>query len=448
MTVFQRIFWTTFGTAAIAVITFVVLLFWITSKVNEIAAEETKERVTHTLEHLMEHNALLTMDYAHWNSAFEWFEARNIDQLYENLGSGAADSDSFDMIYLLSADGTPQHIYVSDVFESNIDNFVPAIANALVAKVMAQPLSPYGTVSAFVLVDGEIAIVTGARIQPNDVTGHFPADLPVMIGGLWLDPSYFAQALSMGDVWFTVPDIALAPEHQSLALLGQGGVTLGYLTWIAPLPGQALLIKVAPAVVLLATLLMVGAWIVARFSATQADAYLRERISARTDPMTGLLNRTGITEVIKDAKVEALCARLGVAVIYVDLNGLKALNDTYGHKFGDLAIRITAKRLQTAMNEKGYIARMGGDEFVCLITDSRPGEAAANISERFLNLMDQMIELSQTTFTVSASIGIALSQTGVDWETLLSQADDAMYQAKRSQRSDPVFFSTESITAD
>jgi sensor domain CHASE-containing protein len=107
MTVFQRIFWTTFGTAAIAVITFVVLLFWITSKVNEIAAEETKERVTHTLEHLMEHNALLTMDYAHWNSAFEWFEARNIDQLYENLGSGAADSDSFDMIYLLSADGTP-----------------------------------------------------------------------------------------------------------------------------------------------------------------------------------------------------------------------------------------------------------------------------------------------------------------------------------------------------
>lgn len=298
------------------------------------------------------------------------------------------------------------------------------------------------------LIDDKIAIVAGSRIQPDDLIGLFPADLPIMIRGVWLDPSLMTQTLSMGDAWFTAPDIGLSPNHQSLALRGQGGITLGSLAWIAPLPGWALLIQVMPVVVLLAALLMIGGWSVARFSATQSDSYLRERISAHTDPVTGLLNCTDITEVIENHKFEAFFASAEVAVIYIDINGLKALNDKHGHKFGDQAIRITAKRLQTAMHGKGYIARMGGDEFVCLITDARPSETAANVAERLLKLMGQKIELAETSFTVSAAIEIALSQSGVDWETLLSRADHAMYRAKRSHRSDPVLFSAELLAAD
>jgi len=123
------------------------------------------------------------------------------------------------------------------------------------------------------------------------------------------------------------------------------------------------------------------------------------------------------------------------AVAYIDLDGFKEVNDTYGHAAGDILLATVAQRMQQALREGDTLARMGGDEFVALLIDLGSGGDCETILERLLQAAAEPVVFDTAVLKVSASIGVAIyPRDGQNAERLLEAADQAMYQAKRTGR--------------
>jgi diguanylate cyclase (GGDEF)-like protein/PAS domain S-box-containing protein len=151
------------------------------------------------------------------------------------------------------------------------------------------------------------------------------------------------------------------------------------------------------------------------------------RQAAHTDYLTGLPNRRSFVAVLG----ESLAAAGDIAVAFVDLDGLKEVNDTLGHEAGDQLIRAVATRLaQTLSGSHDVFARLGGDEFAALIIDS-DGNAAEAVAERLVVAARLPLKLGTQTYRGSASVGLAFAQHGMSGSEVLRAADQAMYEAKR-----------------
>jgi diguanylate cyclase (GGDEF)-like protein len=161
------------------------------------------------------------------------------------------------------------------------------------------------------------------------------------------------------------------------------------------------------------------------------------------DPLTGLPNRTLLEELLDRAVDRAVRSRRTAAVLFIDLDGFKAVNDLHGHHVGDELLVAVAGRLTRLLRPGDTLARLGGDEFVALCEDMERTADAEVIAQRMTAALSQQFDLERVPVTVSASVGIAFSGPGQDIPAiLLRNADFAMYQAKssgggRHQVSDP-----------
>jgi len=163
----------------------------------------------------------------------------------------------------------------------------------------------------------------------------------------------------------------------------------------------------------------------------------RLRTLAITDPLTAVGNRTLLRERLQLALESAWARESAFALLLLDLDGFKQVNDAYGHSAGDSLLRETAQRLQSILREGEVMARMGGDEFAVLLTDAFGGEAAADAAaQRILTALRQPFDLGVgRQASISVSVGCALyPQDGSDAETLLRRADLALYAAKSAGR--------------
>jgi diguanylate cyclase (GGDEF)-like protein len=161
---------------------------------------------------------------------------------------------------------------------------------------------------------------------------------------------------------------------------------------------------------------------------------------ARHDGLTGLPNRTAIFELLDDAIVRVQPGA-SLAVLFVDLDGLKTLNDTLGHDRADEMIREVGQRLSAAVRGSDFVGRFGGDEFVVVAEGVIDEEQAAKLGFRLLEAVSEPLPGIDST-VVTASIGITvLSDAQSDAREALRQADSAMYEAKRSGRDRISFFS-------
>jgi diguanylate cyclase (GGDEF)-like protein/PAS domain S-box-containing protein len=153
------------------------------------------------------------------------------------------------------------------------------------------------------------------------------------------------------------------------------------------------------------------------------------------DPLTGLANRRLLLDRLTMAMARATRTGRRVGVLYLDLDGFKAVNDSWGHEQGDLLLRQAATRLLGLVRESDTLARLGGDEFVLVADDLGGASDAVGIAARILDTFDQPFELGgQVRVTLSTSVGVSLAAAGDNPKTVLHQADVAMYQAKQQGR--------------
>lgn len=152
---------------------------------------------------------------------------------------------------------------------------------------------------------------------------------------------------------------------------------------------------------------------------------------ATHDALTALPNRTMFGDRLSQALAQAQRYNRRLAVLFVDLDGFKTVNDTFGHAAGDVLLREIAARLRSCLREGDVIGRIGGDEFVVLIEEFGEPEQLALVARKILETVAQPVPVREHECRVTASIGISTyPQDGKDSQTLLKNADSAMYRAK------------------
>jgi diguanylate cyclase (GGDEF)-like protein/PAS domain S-box-containing protein len=163
---------------------------------------------------------------------------------------------------------------------------------------------------------------------------------------------------------------------------------------------------------------------------------------AHYDPLTRLPNRVLLGERLKHGLLQAVRRDNLVAVVYLDLDGFKTVNDTGGHDAGDQLLVELAGRMKHALRDGDTLARIGGDEFVAILVDLESVEACETVLQRLLQAAAEPVQLGAQRYHVSASIGVALyPHNGTDADLLLRCADHAMYQAKKAGKNRFQFFS-------
>lgn len=167
----------------------------------------------------------------------------------------------------------------------------------------------------------------------------------------------------------------------------------------------------------------------------------RLRVLANTDTITGLPNRNAIHELISDAITARDDTQVGV--VYLDLDNFKKVNDAYGHMFGDQLLQAVALAILSCLDEGQTLARLGGDEFIVLATDTSQGALEA-MASRILTRLRQPFRIGLIEVYTGCSLGIALApQHGNDRESVIRNADTAMYTAKENGRGKFCVFSPE-----
>lgn len=177
-------------------------------------------------------------------------------------------------------------------------------------------------------------------------------------------------------------------------------------------------------------------WLGTIFDETGPERLAQELVhQAFHDPLTGLPNRALLLDRLEQALARRRRRPGKVAVLFLDLDNFKVINDTLGHRAGDQLLQLVAQRLTTVVRPSDTIARLGGDEFVVLLDDLHEEDEACRVSMRILEQIGMPIELAGQPVYVTTSIGIAL--TDDPWlhpDELIRRADLAMYEAKRLGR--------------
>ena len=151
------------------------------------------------------------------------------------------------------------------------------------------------------------------------------------------------------------------------------------------------------------------------------------------DPLTGLANRRLLADRLSMALVHARRDKTAMAVVCLDLDGFKQLNDRLGHGAGDLLLKLVANRLVGAVREEDTVARLGGDEFMLVLWNvGTPGDAAT-VARKVIEALAQPFDIEGNTVSITASAGVGVYPVhGEDADTLTRSADQALYAAKRA----------------
>jgi diguanylate cyclase (GGDEF)-like protein/PAS domain S-box-containing protein len=186
------------------------------------------------------------------------------------------------------------------------------------------------------------------------------------------------------------------------------------------------------------------------YIAVMSDITERKRAEEQTrhqaehDALTDLPNRVLLLDRLHQALAATRRLRIQFALMFLDLDRFKEINDTHGHKAGDAVLRELAERLVHCVRGVDTVSRLGGDEFVVLLTDIGGADHAAHVAATMMQAVARPVPVGDKELLLSVSIGIAMSPAdGIDADTLLHHADVAMYHAKQNGRNGFQFFSPE-----
>jgi diguanylate cyclase (GGDEF)-like protein len=230
-----------------------------------------------------------------------------------------------------------------------------------------------------------------------------------------------------------------AQPRVGLPIMDGYGAVRAYLSWLPDRTGDLMRDRLLPLISFglgLAALLFGCAVLYIR-SLARSLALTEKRAEnlLGRDPLSGLPNRLLFGERLDEELKRLSRSGRGFAVMFLDLDRFKDVNDTYGHQAGDELIKVAAKRLQGLLRSTDTLARFGGDEFAIIQTNVRMVEDAEVLARRILDTVTQPFEIADATVTVGVSIGVALApEHAQDRDCLMRLADTALYEAKSEGR--------------
>ncbi len=284
--------------------------------------------------------------------------------------------------------------------------------------------------------------------QETESGPRLPCGMPVWMRALIAGASWLAVALAPSEAWDLLAAYALVPIAVAvgvtgaalglwggvLAALGAGaGLVIENVGWgggrdalLAAVLDGALL----PPAALLAVGLATGAW---RRLVSQLRTHRAASDRAQYDVLTGLLNRSTFERRLHGWMKGGGARGHEFAVLFVDLDRFKFVNDTFGHATGDQLLIAIARVLESNVRDRDLVARLGGDEFVIALNGVKDAAAAGLIAAKLVRLLGTPFEADGRVLTVSASVGVALYPCdGEDVQSLTKSADAAMYAVKTS----------------
>ncbi|WP_239807180.1 EAL domain-containing protein [Croceicoccus hydrothermalis] len=425
-----------------------------------------------------------------WDPA--WEEARkaqpDLDWIEDNIGIWLHYTFDHDSIYILNARNDP--LVMIDGKRSDAASYrkVAADLAPLVDstrgigsrtpsahdRLDGQPLSPDSTVrtSEFTIhttdlaqIGGRPAVVSVMRMSPDSYWNEaYSGTEPLLISVRFFNSGLLKNLSDFGMIKGARvtkrPDPA-GSGTLSLRLESATGEHIGYFTWQPQMPGHSILESIrgrviaalAAMAVLLALLLAGIARLMARdakfigeLSAAHSELQAKEAQAnylALHDSLTGLPNRIAFMDFV-DRALSAHHGGKGPAVMLVDLDRFKQVNDTLGHLAGDRLIEQVGKRLSSVTPENGMVARLGGDEYAICLPAGPGGPEAVAIAEAALEQLREPFSIIGSTVHIGGSIGIALApKQAVTRTELLRRADIAMYRAKERGRNGCRVFSAD-----
>ena len=287
--------------------------------------------------------------------------------------------------------------------------------------------------SDFVSIGGRTALVSVLPITSNwegqeqDAGSHYYHVAMQFLGNGFAD-AMMSDYLLIGAHFDAVP--STLPLEAMVPIVNEAGRFVAYFKWQPERPGQALLADTLPASIgllavigIVIVLLLIG---LARSTAALEKARAEALHRATHDPLTGLANRALFNERLERSP-------LPLALLALDLDRFKHVNDTLGHEAGDDLLRQVARRLTGIVGDKGTVARLGGDSFIVLFPGRTSDSDLSDLARRIVAGIADPFHLVADTASIGVSVGIATAFTD-EREDLVSRADFALYDAKESGR--------------
>jgi len=247
------------------------------------------------------------------------------------------------------------------------------------------------------------------------------------IFGTWLDSGWLLGFAVLGEsIWHPSAEIEERSDSsvpQGLALASGMSILTASAIWPSLFPTYALIPACAT---------LIAAFVRMGLSLREARRLSQEELLARTDELTGLANRRLFVAELSSAVKQWESGKCLGAVMIIDLDGFKEVNDSLGHMAGDALLRGVAGRLNARMPRDSLLARLGGDEFGVIMRSPRIVEDSDELASQLREVLRTPFQVSGVKIRVDASIGVAYApRHGDDASTLLRRADIAMYRAKR-----------------
>lgn len=411
----------------------------VTENANDLDNARSQSTVIAALNSQIEQTAGLIRDNGIWDdAAVAAYETNDIQWMFENWGATTLDYPLYNEAIVIEADGTPVMAYDNGVpLVWTLDQFYGPSFRALLSQVRADESlkNDAPIASAFVMTPEGLTIVSMGPILPSALDMKVNHDKKRYL--VFSRQVNAADVAALGDA-YVIPELRyeLTPNAtlKATPIKDAVGTVLGYMTWPAQLPGNSSFSKILPYLIGALTLFVsfligLGGFTDFLMKSLRKDKQQAQHDSTH-DPLSGLLNRAGLFRKMKKL-LDQGNKRSKATLIYLDLDGFKDVNDSYGHLVGDALICKVAEKLNEIIPANACVSRLGGDEFAILLVDTADGKTADQISNTIHIMFREPFEISGRTIVVGASVGVVTANdSNATPEEMVRQADMAMYRAK------------------